>query len=62
MQVPLPLHDHEIVCPHCHKRFQGDLIEGRTVRYAGFKCPFCRLFVPLERVEEQSAAAEPPLH
>jgi hypothetical protein len=49
---PSPLDDHEIVCPHCHKRFAGELIEGRAARYAGFKCPHCKLFVPLERVED----------
>jgi hypothetical protein len=50
---PAPLDDDEIVCPHCRKQFQGNLIEGRAARYAGFKCPFCKLFVPLDRVGEQ---------
>jgi hypothetical protein len=53
---PSPLDDHEITCPHCRKRFHGALIEGRAARYAGFKCPYCKLFVPLERVEERGPA------
>jgi hypothetical protein len=53
---PSPLDDHEIVCPHCRKRFAGELIEGRAARYEGFKCPHCKLFVPLKRVEEQDSA------
>jgi phage FluMu protein Com len=52
----VPLDDHEIHCPHCHKRFTGELIEGRAARYEGFKCPHCKLFVPLKRVEEQGSA------
>jgi phage FluMu protein Com len=40
----------EIECPHCHKTFAGAPIEGgRAARYLGFKCPHCRLFVPLQR-------------
>jgi len=50
---PSPLDDHEIVCPHCRRRFAGELIEGRAARYEGFKCPHCKLFVPLHRIEEQ---------
>jgi DNA-directed RNA polymerase subunit RPC12/RpoP len=39
----------EIVCPHCRKPFNADLMEGDAERYRGFKCPNCRLFVPAER-------------
>jgi tRNA(Ile2) C34 agmatinyltransferase TiaS len=39
---------HEIVCPHCKKRFEGNLLSEGT-RHEGFKCPHCRLFVPVER-------------
>ena len=46
-----PLHDHELVCPHCRKPFSGALIEGRAARYEGFKCPHCTLFAPLHRFE-----------
>jgi hypothetical protein len=38
----------EIVCPHCKKAFEGDLLSEGT-RHQGFKCPHCRLFVPVER-------------
>ena len=60
MPAPAPLDDHEITCPHCRKRFHGALIEGRAARYAGFKCPNCKLFVPLDRIEDRHAAAGSP--
>jgi hypothetical protein len=41
-----PLH---VECPHCHKEFDAPPILGGAARYRGFKCPHCRLFVPLER-------------
>ena len=40
-------------CPHCSKSFEAELMPGATPRYAGFKCPHCRLFVPFERADEQ---------
>jgi hypothetical protein len=43
---------YEVTCPHCSKPFRGELLEGGAARYNGFKCPHCRLFVPLERVDE----------
>ena len=45
---------YEIECPHCHKPFSAQPVSGRAARYAGFKCPHCRLFVPFERVGEQA--------
>ncbi len=39
--------EHEVSCPHCKKGFAAQLMSGRRNR--GFKCPHCRLFVPLER-------------
>ncbi len=39
----------EIACPHCKKTFSAELMEGTAERYHGFKCPHCRLFVPLKR-------------
>ena len=42
--------EHEVSCPHCKKTFTATLIPGRRAR--GFKCPHCRLFVPLERIAE----------
>jgi transposase-like protein len=43
----------EIECPHCHKTFSAETIEGSAARYRGFKCTHCRLFVPYERAAEQ---------
>jgi hypothetical protein len=43
----------DVECPHCHKRFAAEPIEGgRAARYLGFKCPHCKLFVPLQRAAE----------
>ena len=50
---------YEIVCPHCRKSFEAELLSGGAPRYQGFKCPHCRLFVSYERVEEQKNG-EPP--
>jgi DNA-directed RNA polymerase subunit RPC12/RpoP len=36
----------DVECPHCHKTFTAEVIEGSAARYRGFKCPHCRLFVP----------------
>jgi DNA-directed RNA polymerase subunit RPC12/RpoP len=41
----------EIVCPHCGKPFEGELLEGGAARYRGYKCPHCKLFVPAERAD-----------
>lgn len=38
----------EIVCPHCKKPFHGQLLAEGS-RHQGFKCPHCRLFVPIGR-------------
>ena len=45
--------EHEVSCPHCKKPFAATFLPG--LRSRGFKCPHCRLFVPLER------AADAPL-
>ena len=45
----------DLVCPHCKKRFDSELMHGAAERYRGFKCPHCRLFVPAERVMESDA-------
>jgi uncharacterized Zn-finger protein len=48
----------EVVCPHCGKAFQGQLLTGASESApSGFKCPHCRLFVPLERAGEAEPAA-----
>jgi len=44
-----------VECPHCHKRFEADLLVGPSGRQRGFKCPHCRLYVPLERVDSAVA-------
>jgi transposase-like protein len=41
----------DVECPHCHKPFTAEVIEGSAARYRGFKCPHCRLFVPAARVK-----------
>ncbi|HJQ75215.1 MAG TPA: hypothetical protein VJ814_10025 [Gaiellaceae bacterium] len=45
----------DVECPHCHKSFAAEPIEGgRAARYLGFKCPHCRLFVPLLRARDSA--------
>jgi len=56
MSETQPATSFEVECPHCHKPFTAEPIEGSAARYRGFKCPHCRLFVPYER----AAGAEPP--
>jgi transposase-like protein len=47
-----------ITCPHCHRDFQHARVLGDTSgRRRGFKCPHCRLFVPLERVQPDEPAS-----
>jgi uncharacterized Zn-finger protein len=41
---------HEVVCPHCRKQFEAELLVGSSAPGPrGFKCPHCRLFVPIDR-------------
>ena len=47
---------HEVVCPHCKKPFRAEVIHGEAARYEGFKCPHCRLFVPVERANGDDSA------
>ena len=50
----------EVECPHCHKTFAGSPIEGgRAARYLGFKCPHCKLFVPLQRATDTGLSRDP---
>jgi hypothetical protein len=46
-----------VVCPHCRKTFEPELLEGPAAHFPGFKCPHCRLFVPSGRASEPSADA-----
>ena len=48
----------EVECPHCHKTFTAQVMEGSAARYRGFKCPHCRLFVPFSRADQQPAARD----
>ena len=50
-QTPAPT-SYEVACPHCKKRFRGELIGREGEPRSGFKCPHCRLFVPAERAKE----------
>jgi DNA-directed RNA polymerase subunit RPC12/RpoP len=46
-------HQHRIVCPHCGKEFEGELLVASTAQGPkGYKCPHCRLFVPVDRAEQ----------
>jgi uncharacterized Zn-finger protein len=48
---------YEVTCPHCSKQFEGELLApASTPGPGGFKCPHCRLFVPLERAEVEERA------
>jgi transposase-like protein len=40
-------------CPHCRKPFSAKLLDGRSERHTGFKCPHCRLFVAFVPTAEQ---------
>jgi tRNA(Ile2) C34 agmatinyltransferase TiaS len=42
-----------VVCPHCNKQFEAQLLSGGSDRHQGFKCPHCRLFIAYARAEEQ---------
>lgn len=55
-EPPVHAASYEVVCPHCGKAFQSGLIDGASARHKGFKCPHCRLFVPLDRAGEQELA------
>ena len=57
--VPAQTTVYDVTCPHCGKPFREELLTGPARRYNGFKCPHCRLFVPLERVEPDGRAPEP---
>jgi hypothetical protein len=41
----------ELVCPHCKRPFEAELITSVRDEPQGFKCPHCRLFVALDRAE-----------
>jgi DNA-directed RNA polymerase subunit RPC12/RpoP len=43
---------HKVLCPHCKKTFEAELMSGSAERYRGFKCPHCKLFVPAGRTAD----------
>ncbi|HET9323031.1 MAG TPA: hypothetical protein VFO03_04075 [Gaiellaceae bacterium] len=43
-------------CPHCNKPLEADLLAPNTER-AGYKCPHCRLFVPIDRLADSPRAS-----
>jgi DNA-directed RNA polymerase subunit RPC12/RpoP len=45
----------EVICVHCGKPFRAEILSPDTEQ-AGLKCPHCRLFMPLERVENGDEA------
>jgi phage FluMu protein Com len=45
----------DVTCVHCKKPFCAEVLAPET-EHAGLKCPHCKLFMPLERVEENHAA------
>ena len=48
---------YEVVCPHCKKEFEAELlVSSGTAGPRGFKCPHCRLFVPFERANPSPAS------
>ena len=49
---------YELVCPHCGKSFEAELLTGGSDRHAGFKCPHCRLFVAYNRASGDSDEQE----
>jgi hypothetical protein len=53
-EVPTAQAPQEIVCPHCKRTFTAQLIAGDTERHRGFKCPYCKLFVPADRAARRS--------
>jgi hypothetical protein len=46
----------DVICVHCGKPFRAEVLSPKTEQ-AGLKCPHCRLFMPLERVENGDEAA-----
>jgi phage FluMu protein Com len=46
----------DVTCVHCGKPFRAEILAPDT-ELRGVKCPHCRLFMPLERVEPGENAA-----
>jgi DNA-directed RNA polymerase subunit RPC12/RpoP len=46
----------DMTCVHCGKPFRAEVLSPES-ELAGVKCPHCKLFMPLERVETDADAA-----
>jgi hypothetical protein len=45
---------YSVVCPHCGKTFEAELLMTASASQpSGFKCVHCRLFVPFERAADR---------
>ena len=49
----------EVSCPHCRKRFVPAPLARPSARHRGYKCPHCRLFVPIERAADAPLTRDP---
>jgi DNA-directed RNA polymerase subunit RPC12/RpoP len=49
----------DVVCVHCRKPFRSEILAPNTEQ-AGFKCPHCRLYMPLDRAETDDAGPATP--
>jgi len=54
MAKPPALQD--VICVHCGKPFRAEVLAPESEQ-AGVKCPHCKLFMPLERIEASEDAA-----
>ena len=45
----------QVTCLHCRKQFRPKILAPKS-EHAGLKCPHCKLYMPLDRVD--SAASE----
>jgi hypothetical protein len=46
----------DVTCVHCRKSFHAEVLSPKSEQ-AGVKCPHCRLFMPLERVDTDANEA-----
>jgi hypothetical protein len=46
----------DVICVHCRKPFRAEVLSPESEQ-AGLKCPHCKLFMPLERVEPDANEA-----
>jgi DNA-directed RNA polymerase subunit RPC12/RpoP len=46
----------DVICVHCRKPFRSEILAPNTEQ-AGFKCPHCQLYMPLERAAPEAGPA-----